>query len=83
MNDNDFAAANARVIDISSRIRPQLAGNNPALVGSVLLDLVSIWIAGHHPALREEVLQIWLAAVRKMVPVSEAEIFPNGKPPGW
>jgi hypothetical protein len=29
------------------QIRPMLAGRGPAIQGSVLADLVAIWIAGH------------------------------------
>jgi hypothetical protein len=73
----------AEALNISARIKPLLAGRGPDLAGAALADLVSIWLAGHHPAVREDVLQNWLATVRKLVPVSEAEIFPNGTPPGW
>jgi len=49
----------------------------------VLADLVSVWIAGHHPAMREEELTSLIELVRKLIPESEKEIFPDGKPEGW
>jgi hypothetical protein len=39
-----------------------LKGYPPELQGAVLADLLSIWLAGHAPIVREEILQprvIW------------------------
>jgi hypothetical protein len=49
----------------------------------VLADLVSLFIAGHHPAFREELLALHIETVRQLIPASEKEIFPDGKPEGW
>jgi hypothetical protein len=68
---------------VSKRIRPLLAGHTPQVQGAVLADLVSVFIAGHHPAMREEVLAMHLDLVRKLVPETEKEIFPDGLPEGW
>jgi hypothetical protein len=71
-----------QALQLSARIKPMLAGHHPGMQGAALAELFSIFLAGHHPAQREQVLQDWLAAVRQLVPVSEAEIFHHGKPPG-
>jgi hypothetical protein len=70
-------------LDLSARIQPLLHGQGPAIQGAALCDLVSIFIAGHHPKLREPVLKLFVDFVRALVPESEAQIFPNGKPDGW
>jgi hypothetical protein len=83
MSKDDFATLADRAMEISIRIRPMLAGHEPALTGAVLADLVSIWLAGHHPGLRNGILTDWLDILHKLVPVSERQIFQHGKPPGW
>jgi hypothetical protein len=69
---------------IVNRIRPLLAGKPPELQGAVLADLLAMFLAGHHPGLREEILQLHIKAVRDLIGPNEAEIFErHGKPPGW
>jgi len=70
---------------IVETIRPLLAGKPPELQGAVLADLLAMFIAGHHPGLREEILTLHIAAVRELVPPNEAIIMDRrgGKPPGW
>lgn len=78
------ATPDAKLVErLSMRIRPLLAGHPPQIQGAVLADLVSVFIAGHHPAFREELLAMHLDTVRKLVPETEKEIFPDGKPEGW
>ena len=72
-----------RVETLSNRIKPLLAGHEPEVQGAALADLVSIFFAGHHPALREESIELWVETMRDLIPESEKEIFPNGKPEGW
>jgi len=68
---------------LSIRIRLLLAGHDGAVQGAVLADLVSIYLVGHHPAVREEALAAFIEAVRQLTPVSEREIFPDGLPKAW
>lgn len=65
---------------IVERIKPMLAGRSGPVQGAVLADLLSLWIAGHHPRLRDEILAEHIATVRRLVPHSEKEIF---GPRGW
>jgi hypothetical protein len=56
-------------------IRPLLAGKLPEIQGAALADLTSLWLAGHHPTLREEVLKLHIEFIRQLVPVNENLIF--------
>lgn len=64
-------------------IRPLLAGHSPQIQGAVLADLLSVFIAGHHPSLREEILALHIETVRALVPETERELFPRGLPKEW
>jgi hypothetical protein len=68
---------------LSMKIRPLLAGLSPEVQGGVLADLVSVFIAGHHPELREAMLEMHVDLVRELIPETEKEIFPHGLPEGW
>ena len=71
MNQADDDRAQA----LSRLMRGFLAGQGPGIQGAVLADLMSLWLAGHNPALREAFFTDWIDTVRKLVPVSEKEIF--------
>jgi hypothetical protein len=52
--------------------------------GAILADLLSLWLPGHAPQLREEVLAMHVEKVRELVAPSEAEIFADRPmPPDW
>ena len=78
-----MSAATKLICRLSMSIRPLLAGQQPHIHGALLADLVSVFIAGHHPAEREEELTRLIELVRQLVPETEKEIFPDGKPEGW
>lgn len=79
-----------KLIDkISGRIYPLLHGQSPQLVGAVLIDLVSMWLAGHVSVaedgneadsrkftreLRAQLLSDFVIAVEAMVPVNARDI---------
>jgi hypothetical protein len=65
----DDAAAG---IALAKTMMPLLAGRGPFVQGAALADLVAMYLAGHAPELREEVLALHVAAVRKLVPVNAA-----------
>ncbi|WP_456852025.1 hypothetical protein [Bradyrhizobium sp. USDA 4501] len=62
-----------------------LHGRGPAVQGAVLVDLVAMYFAGHHPAMREECIAEFVKAMREMIPINEAIMFERegGKPVGW
>lgn len=83
MTDADEQAREvARVVE---RIRPLLAGRPPEVQGGVVADLLSIFIAGHHPALRHEVMQQTVDCARELINANEQILFEQhgGRPPGW
>lgn len=76
----------ARQVDeLVSKIERHLRGKGPELQGAALCDLLAMFIAGHHPSLRDHVIEIHIKTVRALVPVNEAALFEHygGKPEGW
>ena len=73
-----------RTIELmSTNIRLILAGIPPEVQGGVLAELVSVFIAAHHPELREAMLEMHVDLVRDLIPETEKEIFPHGLPEDW
>ena len=69
---------------LTEAIKPLLAGRGPFVQGAVLVNLTSLWLAGHPKVMREKILNSWIKSLRELVPVSEAEIFGDGpRPEGW
>lgn len=60
---------------ISLKLQPMLKGHPPELQGAVLADLTAIWLAGHPPVVREEILQIHVREIRELIMVNEKIIF--------
>jgi hypothetical protein len=62
-----------------------LRGEPPEAQGAALADLVAMFFAGHHPAMRDETIEDWIRAMRDLVPINEAALFERigGRPPGW
>jgi len=67
---------------VVDEIRPFLAGYSPALQGAVLSDLVAIWIVGHHPALRQIIFDMHVAAVPGLVDINDKLIYGEDGFPG-
>lgn len=65
----DKVKEHRRVGELESRIAAILAGEHPGAQGAVLACLTAAWIAGHHPSLREGLLQIHADGVRKLIQV--------------
>lgn len=63
------------VRDLVEQIEPILHGHPPDIQGAVLGDLVSTWLDGHHPGLRERVLQMHIKYVRDLVAIRDAEFL--------
>ena len=75
----------AEVGPLVEMIAMLLHGRGPELQGAALADLVAMLFAGHHPALRDECIDLWVKAMRDLIPVNEAIMFDRhgGKPQGW
>jgi hypothetical protein len=61
--------------EISLALQLRLKGYPPELQGAVLADLLSIWLAGHAPIVREEILQLHIAHVRELIEINEKLIL--------
>lgn len=70
-----------------NQVRRILAGEDPALIGAALADLLAIWVAGHvgedeqeTQAYRDLLLNTHMDAVRQLVPPNAAIIHgQNGR----
>jgi hypothetical protein len=72
-------------LKLSRSIMPLLAGQNPGVVGGALADLVALLIAGHHPSLRDEILQLHIDTVTALIEPSAEELLKRrgSVPPAW
>ena len=61
--------------EISLKLQPMLKGHPPQLQGAVLADLLAIFLAGHAPQIREEILRVHLEQMRPLIDVNEKIIF--------
>ena len=50
-----------------AQIRPLLAGKAPQLQGIVVAELMAIYIAGHAPELRDDIMKAQLVAIEGLV----------------
>jgi len=64
----DLIATADRIIE---NIRPQLAGAGAPVQGLVLAELLAMYIAGHHPSLRDDILRMHVDCVRRLIPHNE------------
>ena len=78
---NDVDAAD--VDRIVEAIRPIIGGKPPQIQGAVIADLLSIFIAGHHPLIRDQVMKETVDCARSLIEPNVHLLFPDGPPPGW
>lgn len=71
----DSKNAAMRALKTSREIQPLLAGLGPDIQGAVLADLVSLWVAGHAPELRETMMHDWFDAMKELIAPSELQIM--------
>ena len=78
MTDHSIVPEATEVMRLVERIKPFFAGQQPEVVGAVLADLLSLYLAGHvadNPvktkALRDQTLRIHLKAVKALLPLNE------------
>jgi hypothetical protein len=55
------------------RIRPILAGNPPEDVSAALAELVSLWVVGHPPEVRAELMKQWRTLLTGLIKVNADE----------
>lgn len=78
--DVDVAKVVAEAEKLSEKIKPMLYGKGHMVQGVVLADLVSVWLAGHRPDVRTDVLAQLTVMAAEFVPLAEMKIF---GPKGW
>lgn len=66
-----------RAMTISQEMQPYLAGLDPGLQGTIILDLLSLWLAGWPQQDRKEMLDQLLEALPDMIEASEKQMFGN------
>lgn len=70
-----------KAMELFEEFRPLLQGKPRELQGAVLIQCLGLWVAGHHPDLREGALESILTALPGMIEISEFELFgPEGLP---
>jgi len=55
-------------------MRLLFANHGPDVQGAALVELLAIFIAGHHPKVRAETLALIVEAALRLVPIVEIEI---------
>jgi hypothetical protein len=79
--DAEAARVAAEKVDgIVEQVFPILAGHDGNTQGSVIAEVLATYIVGHAPPIREQVMAVVLELAEKLIPVIEAEKFPNGWP---
>lgn len=70
------------VLQLVDKIKPILRGHDPSVQGCALCELLSLWLAGHAPDLRDEVLRIHLEQLNELVKLNEKLLFGERGHPG-
>lgn len=77
----DLIAEQAALV---AQIRPILAGHDPGVQGAVLGELVALYLVGHRPDIRDEMLTLHAELVRALIPIAEREVFAEReRPASW
>ena len=82
----DTKAQAEEAMTLSREIQPMLKGRTAEVQGAALADLLAIFIAGHHPDLREEILRWHIKITRSLIPASVKQIReqqPGKLPEDW
>ena len=75
----DTAATAA--LSLADDIRPLLKGKDPDIQGAVLSELLALFIAGHHPQLRDHAMRAIIACTLDLVRVNDEMLYgPKGFP---
>lgn len=85
MNTEERVAEATDMADeLADMIRPVFIGVEPEIIGAVLGQLLATLIAGHHPELRETVLEMVIEMTRNLIPMEIEEMIEQGRcGPEW
>lgn len=53
--------------ELEAQIAAILVGEHPGTQGAALACVTASWIAGHHPSMREELIQMQVNGVRNLI----------------
>jgi hypothetical protein len=62
-------------------LKPAFATREPEIVGAALGELVAIFLAGHHPSMRDTARRLLLEYIDELIPVVAEEMIAEGIAP--
>ena len=65
----------SEIFALIESIKPLLAGRSPDVQGAVLADLTAIWLAGHPPQIRSEMLEHQIQYIRVLIEANDRIMF--------
>lgn len=71
------------VDELYRQIAPLLSGRGPGVQGALLADMVAMWVAGHAPELRDQVLDAHVDLVRRLMVINARAIAKRTGIPEW
>lgn len=77
-DDIESAAGAAASSELADLIMPMLAGKGADVQGAAIGQLLAIFVAGHHPMLRDEALTMVVEMARELVPLQIEEMIEAG-----
>jgi hypothetical protein len=60
---------------LAEKVAPLFVGEDPDIIGGTLANLLALYIAGHRPDVRDDVLEAVVECARDLVPVCEKDII--------
>ena len=61
-----------QILHVSNQIGRILYGLGPIVQGGILAELTSLWLGGHHPEMRAEILALHVETIKKLISVNDA-----------
>ena len=77
MTDDETIAKAKEIVDV---VVPLLKDQGPEVQGAVIIQLAAMFIAGHHPDLRDEQLKLLAKTIGRVAPIEAKILF---GPTGW
>ncbi len=70
MSEPRGAVHSRAVLELVEQIKPLFASKSPELQGAVIIELTSLWLAGHPKDVREDLLEINNVAIRGLTQIN-------------
>lgn len=68
---DDDAADVHEAEKLEEQVRPLFAGHQAPIQGAALAGLLASWLAGHHPEVRERLIELHIEGVRALIPYND------------